>query len=745
MRMKARIRAAALAVLWALGLTLLLEGYARGGVGAALRWAADAPCMFLMAWGLSLGACLLGYAFASGRLRCAYGLTLAWGAAMIGLISCYKMHYRLEPVLLSDVHQLSDAWKTVSMLDFQIDTNQLLRMSAAFVLAALVCLLLIRRRTKRFKSLAAAGLALLIALPGLCTFENSGDITRYDLANHALNEGMVYTALAVENQRRSLMRVDYSEEAVQEACRLIEAETAAVSSHEQPNIILILSESFSSHAQLAPWLSLTRELTPFYDSLAASCQSGMMYVPKAGGGTSETEFEVLSGMKSQYATNPYALGLPDLYALPGVLRSKGYHASAIHWYAGVYYNRYRNLRAMGFDTFSTADTLRREKENCGMFASDRAHYQSVMKQLRDTQERDFVFVLTMQNHGGYAYDDFTAAYGADVPFTNRFTPETERVLANYCWLIGQSDEALSDFIGELEAFDEPTIVAFFSDHIAPLGEGVYAEMGKSTAGDAGHLAPYFIWSNVENTPSEVNLQAWQLGAQVLSAAGLLDAPFFRHIETIRQAGEGGSAVHDLLSYDALFGRQYAYEALGVTPGNEGFLIGGEMVLEGFSAAPIADAVYLVPRLSNPEQAYKLSVNGQLTDVPFVFADSGELVLLCVMPNGAREPLNHSNVLAFESAQDLLARSRPAQVRTRAVSLWKWQRAGNGMVRSPFPAATGEAIALTVDGERWDWQPLYALKKSGQFSTDSAGYVYLLESDLTQQLLHSDALLHIISE
>ena len=54
-------------------------------------------------------------------------------------------------------------------------------------------------------------------------------------------------------------------------------------------------------------------------------------------------------------------------------------------------------------------------------------------------------------------------------------------------------------------------------------------------------------------------------------------------------------------------------------------------------------------------------------------------------------------------------------------------------------------ALTVDGKRWNWQPLYALKESGQFSTDEAGYVYLLEQDLTRRLVHGEALLHVIGE
>ena len=39
------------------------------------------------------------------------------------------------------------------------------------------------------------------------------------------------------------------------------------------------------------------------------------------------------------------------------IRDSGYEATAIHWYNGVYYNRYTNLRMLGFDSFFTLDTL----------------------------------------------------------------------------------------------------------------------------------------------------------------------------------------------------------------------------------------------------------------------------------------------------------------------------------------------------------------------------------------------------
>lgn len=105
------------------------------------------------------------------------------------------------------------------------------------------------------------------------------------------------------------------------------------------------------------------------------------------------------------------------------------------------------------------------------------------------------------------------------------------ILTNYCWLLEQSDAALESFITQLSDLDEPTMVVFFSDHIPPLGTDVYEEIGISATGDAGHLTPYFIWSNDGGiAPGETNLYSWQLGAYALTLAGMNDDPFFAYVE-----------------------------------------------------------------------------------------------------------------------------------------------------------------------------------------------------------------------
>lgn len=720
-------------------MVFLTEGLARGSFAAALKWAWGSPVSFGMTLGIAMGCCLL--LCLCKRVRVFFYVLLCALCAFFGVACRYKMRYRLEPVLLTDVYQLNEALNAIRELKFSIDRKEL-ALLCLIVIATLALSLQLRCKRRR-PVCGAVGAALLLLLPGQCTFDRASLVTRNDLANFAQYEGMGYTALAVENQRRAVMNVNATEESVRAAYRAAELAAPETTARQTPNIILVLSESFADDAWLSQYLTLGHPLTPFYDSLSASCISGRLSVPKAGGGTSETEFEVLTGLESRYAINPYARGLPAMRSMASVLREKGCYASAIHWYQGVYYNRYANLKSLGFDEFCTTDTTNGSFESIGMFVSDTDHYHAALQQLERTPERDFLFLLTMQNHGGYEYDDFRVTYGAEKPFLESFSEQAERIVTNYCYLLEQSDRALEQFIHELSQLDEPTMVVFFGDHIPPLGAETLAELGVDTAAGEGHLTPYFIWSNMENQPQTIDLEAWQLGAFALARAGAGDDPFFAYVENMRLSGGETDETYELLSYDALFGQQYAYQEGGLSVGNDAFQIGGPMVLQGMETVQIADAIYIHPLLERPEQKSKLCINGQISDIPCIAADRQRFTLQAVMPSYNAAPYNQTEALSFANADELLAGSQRATVVQLPLSACDFETERQGfpvVLRSLQPVASAYATALTVEGARWAWQPVYALTQSGQYSLDEDGYVYLAVSDD----FPSDAILYLIA-
>ncbi|MEG1360434.1 MAG: LTA synthase family protein [Clostridia bacterium] len=718
---------------------LLLEGYSRGSFPHAFEWMLQSPLLFLCNYALFLCPCLLLGVLRSDRLRAILSLFLCLFCALLGIANATKILYRMEPILFTDVTQLGDAAATMTNLSFDVDVAQIGWLCAGFVLAAIACFVLLRGKQERRPVLwPAVGILLLLVLPASYTFELAHGSVRTDMVDHARNEGSLYAAIAMENHRHALMRLEYKEPEVRasydslvDAMRQEDAQAKSVPlAQAKPNVIVVLSESFTDGAFLGQYLDFSKPVLPFYDEFLKQTRSGKLRVPKLGGGTSETEFEVLTGMRSHYAINPYSMGLPPISSMASVLHAKGYEATAIHWYSGVYYNRYHNLKMLGFDSFYTTDTTTKAFEKKGMFTSDAEHYRAIMSQLQKTEQQDFVFCLTMQNHGGYGYDDFRNTYGAVVPFTDTLSAEGEKVVTNYCYLLSQSDAALRDFISDLQAFEEPTWLVFFGDHIPPFGAEIYEELGIPVSGETGYLTPYFIWSNQQPLSGTQDLKAYELGAYALSLAGLNTDPFLREVERLREGGSAQNARYELLSYDALFGKQYAYNEGNLSPSNPGFQIGGEMALAGFDAAEVGNAVYLRPRLAIADQAFRLSVDGQLRDTRYVLKTDQPLTLQCVMTNSNGTRYNQSNPLTFAGTEALLAQS--GSLPYEAFPLWNCEyelaaERGHGdtlLFRSIKPFVAGKNTAVTLGGERLDWQPVYGINKADQYGLNADGTLTL---------------------
>ncbi|NCB31767.1 MAG: hypothetical protein EOM66_10215, partial [Clostridia bacterium] len=388
-------------------------------------------------------------------------------------------------------------------------------------------------------------------------------------------------------------------------------------------------------------------------------------------------------------------------------------------HTGVFYNRYENLRKMGFDAFYTLETVTRSFERVGSYVSDAEHYQSVLKTLRDTPARDMILCLTMQNHGGYTYWDFAREYGASPAFEGTYSADTQLALSNYCYLLERSDAALGDLITSLKAFEEPVWVVFFGDHLPPLGAQAYEELGLSLEGDAGHSVPYLIWSNRQNAPVKTDLKAYELPAYALSLCGLGQDPFFAHVEKLRAQGLEPDEVYERLSYDALFGAQYAYRAAAYSPEAPDYRVGGRMTLLGLKALKAGDGVLLEPVLQNSDQAYTLLVNGETFQQGHPLPD-GTLSVLCAMPDGRGRVLNESSELSYADAADLLNGAAALECEQVPLSSLQFELFRNELWSSycvfrSVETVSGLPLALTLEGKALQETPADSMNGAGQYS------------------------------
>ena len=131
-----------------------------------------------------------------------------------------------------------------------------------------------------------------------------------------------------------------------------------------------------------------------------------MLASVTGGGTANSEFEFLTGATTAFVglgKIPY-----QLYQMNGVnslakdLKELEYTATAMHPQNPVNYHRDKIYQQLGFGDFlSIGDFEGAPCYHAGV--CDYATYDKILDLLRTDEAPQFIFDVTMQNHGGYDY------------------------------------------------------------------------------------------------------------------------------------------------------------------------------------------------------------------------------------------------------------------------------------------------------------------------------------------------------
>lgn len=272
----------------------------------------------------------------------------------------------------------------------------------------------------------------------------------------------------------------------------------------RPNIIVIMNESYSDLRAVGDF-ETNIDYMPYYNSLKKNTIKGEMLVSPFGGYTCNSEYEFLTGMNTGLLSAqsiPYMHMIDSKlpYSLNTHLKQLGYNTIAMHPYYKSGWNRNYVYDYIGFDEFIGLDEFE-NKEYIRSYVSDISNYRNVLERLynKEENEREFIFNITMQNHGGYEQEDFPA----EVKITSMEGnyPQAEQYLT--CMLY--SDYALKELLTELKKYDEPVIVAMFGDHQPAVEEEFFEELyGVDDLADLSdeelskrYLTPFMIWANFD--------------------------------------------------------------------------------------------------------------------------------------------------------------------------------------------------------------------------------------------------------
>ena len=314
--------------------------------------------------------------------------------------------------------------------------------------------------------------------------------------------------------------------------------SSTVSSGIQPtNLICIMDESFADMS-IYDRLQVNEEVIPFFKSLKNNTVKGWMYSPVTGGGTANVEYEFLTGNSSAFlpsGTVPYQLYVKDNQAsLVSLAKEMGYTTTAFHPYLSSGWNRPLVYKYMGFDK-QMFDTDVTNPEYVRGYISDSCDFKTIQSITEQGKgQKNFIFNVTMQNHGGYNQGWYnlprTIALKGTMFGTSSYTEQ-------YLALMRKTDDALKELIDYYSKVDEPTMIVLFGDHQGKLTTAFYDQLfGKSTDSltieetQREYVTPFMIWANYDIPETEnVMLSTNYLGVLTAKMANLPMTDYMKYL------------------------------------------------------------------------------------------------------------------------------------------------------------------------------------------------------------------------
>lgn len=326
----------------------------------------------------------------------------------------------------------------------------------------------------------------------------------------------------------------------------------------EPNIICIMNESLSDLSVLGEFTT-NQDYMPFMRSLTENTVKGNLYVPVIGAGTSNTEFEFLTGHTTAFlpsGSNAYMLYVKNpLASLVSTLEGQGYSSWAFHPYYSTGWDRVPVYGNLGFNSYtflenlidvsilndytknggdaeylqSLIDTHYPDRNNMliRQYVSDSYNYDVIIKNYenRDKSKPYFTFNVTMQNHGGYS----NGASNFDECIQITSSANYYNKASKYLSLVKASDDAFKDLIEYFSKVDEPTIICMFGDHQPNIETSFIASLlGVDNINNltiqqdqARHVTPFYIWANYDIEEKQIDkLSSNYLSSYVLDIAGV---------------------------------------------------------------------------------------------------------------------------------------------------------------------------------------------------------------------------------
>ncbi|MCI6457028.1 MAG: LTA synthase family protein [Clostridium sp.] len=321
-----------------------------------------------------------------------------------------------------------------------------------------------------------------------------------------------------------------------------------------PNIIIVQLESFINPNWITD-ITLNKNPVSNFEQLSSEFTSGLISVPALGGGTANTEFEVITGMSTSF----FGVGefpfntIASRQAIPSLaytLKDLGYSANSLHNHEGKFYSRDVVYKNLGFDSFTPIECMNVPEKTPVGWAKDSVLINEICNIITSTDTPDLIFGISVQGHGNYPEDELE---NKEIYITNDYSKSNKNSLEYFINQVYEMDQFVGDLIEAVNNLNEPTIIAFYGDHFPAVGIEA-----KDVSIKTLKCTPYVIWDNMNLSKTDTNIKTYELTSLILDKLSLTTTTLSL-LHNSNLDVETKNQYLNQLEYDMIYGKNYTFD------------------------------------------------------------------------------------------------------------------------------------------------------------------------------------------
>lgn len=474
---------------------------------------------------------------------------------IIGLVNKIKILMRQDPFVPDDINLFNEAFNIFKNFDnsYKIGATFLIIVLIISILASFV-FFKGKKMDKIFRIYCAVSTVVIFVSSYISIYSNEDLYNNFEVfgdyyfkVNQYNSKGFLYSFLHDFHKLGVEKPKNYDLAYYNKIQSEFKAQTN-FNKNQMPNIIMIMDESYSDLSE-----NKNFDFSNYIDPMAnfkeiireENSISGHIIVANFGGGTSDTEFDVLTACSSRFIGNSlpsYNFIKKEIDCIPNILKNIGYDTLAIHPGEPWFYNRQNVYNFMGFDDFLYLNKdFNLKTQSIANYISEEATFDKIIEKTDEHMKKNnnpiFVFCVTIQNHGPYEskYGIYQMNFDCDVSLNNY----EHDLLGNYFKGIADADIQLQRFTQYYRNSEEPVILIYFGDHLPGFSNGMdFFDILDFNANINGttrqrlnvYKTPFFIWQNEaakNSTPIIENLEKIKLPRNMTISSNFLGSTFLQ--------------------------------------------------------------------------------------------------------------------------------------------------------------------------------------------------------------------------